>query len=156
MLPVLQYGPSAAGGGSYWTVASWYFVGSSVYYTSPITVSVGDPLNGVIALTDVHPTNSTSYYDYSASFKNISDTTLVVRNTVQLIWAALALESYNVKPNTPQDYPPGLTVFYPTNISLSPMVKWTPQSHDHVTTTVNVDGPTNSEITFQYPYNSSV
>lgn len=22
--PVLQYGPSAAGGGSYWAVASWY------------------------------------------------------------------------------------------------------------------------------------
>ncbi len=46
--PVLQWGPSAGGGGTYWTFASWY-VGSFGYYVSNlITVSTGDHLVGRI------------------------------------------------------------------------------------------------------------
>jgi len=46
--PVLQYGPSVAGGGSYWNAASWYVAGSQDTYYSPlIHVSVGDTLDGL-------------------------------------------------------------------------------------------------------------
>ena len=44
--PVLQYGPSAAGGGNYWAIASW-FVGTGGAWHSPLeTVKAGDTLYG--------------------------------------------------------------------------------------------------------------
>lgn len=39
--PQLQWGESAAGGGDYWTIASWYMTGSGNYISEPITVTPG-------------------------------------------------------------------------------------------------------------------
>jgi hypothetical protein len=66
--PVLQYGPSAAGGGSFWAVASWYISSSNeVFFTTPISVEVDQELTGVISLTG----NSGSVFDYTTSFTGI-------------------------------------------------------------------------------------
>ena len=46
--PVLQWGPSAAGGGKYWAIASWY-VGPKRTVHGPLKrVSVGDRLGGTV------------------------------------------------------------------------------------------------------------
>lgn len=44
--PVLQYGPSAAGGGAYWTIASWYCTNASCPHSTLKRVGVGDVIEG--------------------------------------------------------------------------------------------------------------
>ena len=147
---MLQYGPSAAGGGEYWSVASWYLAGSGTYHTGLVTVSVGQSLDGVITLTD----SSDGQYSYVTSFTDVAGTTLAVSGAEQLVWATETLESYSV--NSPSDYPQGSTVFSSINVKTtggSPSVTWTAVSDipDGVTTTVNVQGATNAEVTIKYP-----
>jgi hypothetical protein len=44
--PVLQWGASPAGGGSYWAVASWYVTSlGAAFYTPAVKVNPGDTLN---------------------------------------------------------------------------------------------------------------
>src|SRR5450631_577254 len=64
--PVLQWGPSAAGGGAYWAVASWYADGQSghSFYSTPVRVNVGDVLTGVMTLTGTSGTQ----HSYSCDF----------------------------------------------------------------------------------------
>jgi hypothetical protein len=45
--PVLQFGSSAAGGGNYWAIASWY-VGPSVFFSELLTVNTNDVINGTM------------------------------------------------------------------------------------------------------------
>ena len=148
--PVLQYGPSAAGGGAYWTVASWYLVGSNTYHTSLVRVSVGQSLDGVITLTG----SSGGKYNYVTSFTNVAGTTLTATGADQLVWATETLESYAV--TSPSDYPHGSTVFSSINLKTSsgtPYVTWTAVSDipDGLITTVNVQGATNAKVTIKYP-----
>jgi hypothetical protein len=50
--PVLQWGISAAGGGPYWAVASWYVGGDGhAFHTTPIRVNTGDTVVGVMKAT---------------------------------------------------------------------------------------------------------
>ena len=149
--PVLQYGPSAAGGSAYWTVASWYVVGSQAYYTKLARVAVGQSLQGVITLTG---STSGGKYNYVSSFSNVGGTTLTLSNAAQLVWATETLESYNVV--TGSDYPQGSTVFSAINIKTTagtPSVQWTPvsDSADQLSTTVNVQGATGAKVTIKYP-----
>ena len=149
--PVLQYGPSAAGGGGYWTIASWYLVGSNTYHTSLVSVSVGQSLDGVITLTG----SSGSAYNYVTSFTNVAGTTLTATGADQLVWATETLETYAV--NSSSDYPQGSTVFSSINLKTSsgtPSVTWTAVSDtdDGLITTVNVQGATNAKVTIKYPY----
>ena len=45
--PVLQYGPSAAGGGNFWSEAVWYISSSNnVFFGTLQRVNVGDTING--------------------------------------------------------------------------------------------------------------
>jgi len=147
--PVLQYGPSAAGGGEYWAVASWYLVGSDTYYTSPIQVNPGDTLDGVITLTSTDGTN----YDYVTSFSNIGGTSLTASNSAQLVWATETLEVYSVE--SLDDFPTGSTEFFDINISTTtgtPSMSWTCVSDtaDGIDCTVTEDGPINAIITITY------
>jgi hypothetical protein len=148
---VLQYGPSAAGGGRYWSVASWYLVGSQVYHTSLIRVAVGRSLTGVIVLTGERGNS----YNYATYFSNIPGTTLTVRGSAQLVWATETLESYGV--TTSSDYPTGSTIFFDIYLRTTrgfPFVEWSPVSDlaDKLTTTVNVQGAEDAKITIKYPF----
>ncbi|KAF8313644.1 hypothetical protein DL93DRAFT_2167757 [Clavulina sp. PMI_390] len=148
--PVLQYGPSAAGGGAYYAVASWYLVGSAVYHTTPVRVRPGQTLTGAIYLTG----GSSTSYNYITSFTNIPATSLNVFGAAQLVWATETLEVYGVQ--YASDFSPGSTVFSNINIKTSagtPNVAWTPVSsvQDNVVTTVNSQGATNAKITIKYP-----
>jgi len=44
--PVLQWGPSAAGGGQYWAIASWFVGGPSTVYSKLVTVQPGETIFG--------------------------------------------------------------------------------------------------------------
>lgn len=147
--PVLQWGESAAGGGAYWSVASWYLVGSSTSFTTPVRVSAGQSLTGIISLT----ASSGSKYSYVTSFSGISGTSLSVANAAQLTWATLTLETYATTSSS--DYPTGSTVFSNTTLKLSsgtPSVTWTTVSDpaDGLSTVVNTQGATNAKVTITY------
>ncbi|KAF7345819.1 hypothetical protein MVEN_01603400 [Mycena venus] len=69
--PVLQYGPSAAGGGAYWAVASWYLSGGQTFHTTLQQVSVGQSLEGWISVSS----HSGTVFNYNSQFHNIGDST---------------------------------------------------------------------------------
>lgn len=46
--PVLSYGGSAAGGGNYWYITSWYVAPGGTYYGNNVTVNSGDTIHGAM------------------------------------------------------------------------------------------------------------
>ncbi|KAJ7478351.1 hypothetical protein FB451DRAFT_1396133 [Mycena latifolia] len=150
MQPVLQYGPSAAGGGAFWAAATWYLVGDQTYFTPLVPVEVGQTLNGLIELVG---TNG-STFNYRAEFTNIPKTALQIDGGEELAWATETLEAYAV--TGPSDYPAGSTVFSGINLELvggeTPAVTWdvVNDETDGLSTTIDVDGPTDAQLTIQY------
>jgi len=104
--PVLQWGPSAAGGGKYWAITNWYVSSSQAFFGSLVTVSAGASLTGVMKETAVSGSN----YSYNSSFTGYpAASALQVNNVPQAFWAAETLESYGV--TTPSTmYPPNSDV----------------------------------------------
>jgi len=124
--PVLQWGPSHAGGGSYWSVASWYVLGNGqAFYTPPVPVNEGDVLVGLMTLT----AQGGGLFSYQSEFQGIAGTQLPVQNVAELTWCNETLEAYNI--TACSDYP-ATDVTPMQSISLStgnstPDVHWTPQ-----------------------------
>lgn len=103
--PVLQWGPSACGGGSYWAIMNWYVTQSDAFYGDTlITVNDGDTLQGVMELTG----QSGAGYSYSSYFTGYSGCTLLVDSLPELSWANQTMETYGITAYT--DYPPDLMV----------------------------------------------
>ncbi|HEY6978375.1 MAG TPA: hypothetical protein VH396_18885 [Chitinophagaceae bacterium] len=99
--PVLQWGPSAAGGGPYWAITNWYVSSSNAFYGSLVRVSTGTILQGIMQTTR----RNGSKFNYNSSFKGYPvASSLQVNNARQLFWAAETLESYGVIKNS--NYPP--------------------------------------------------
>jgi hypothetical protein len=94
--PVLQYGPSAAGGGNYWAIASW-FVGSGGAWHSPLeTVYPGDTIYGRTQQTG---SGSTLTYTSEASDLRTGAYSYINVYSTGLHWTwafAGVLEVYNV------------------------------------------------------------
>jgi hypothetical protein len=99
--PVLQWGPSAAGGGASWQVASWYAGGpGQVAQHAPLTpVSVGQTLVGGITWTN----ESGAGYTYLCGFQGIPNSVIVAQNIPELTWVVQTLETYNCQ--VASDYP---------------------------------------------------
>jgi hypothetical protein len=99
--PVLQWGPSAAGGGNNWSVASWYADGQSgqSFYSSLVNVNAGDVLVGVMTLTG----QSAQGFSYNCEFQGIANTSLAVQNIQELTWCIETLEVYGITKCS--DYP---------------------------------------------------
>jgi hypothetical protein len=124
--PVLQWGPSAAGGGKYWAITNWYVSSHQAFFGSLVEVNPGNALEGAIKETAV----SGNYYNYNSSFTGYASvSSLQVNNVPQAFWAAESLESYGVTdPSTM--YPPNSDIAMKaiqilqgsTNASIS----WTP------------------------------
>jgi len=150
--PVLQWGPSAAGGGQFWSIASWYVTsGGQAFHTNLINVSPGDNLIGVMTLTG----QSGSLFNYTSEFQGISGTNLPVSNIAELLWCNETLEAYSV--NQCSDYPnTNMTALTSINIQTaggSPSLNWTPinnvQDCGQHTIVVSND-PTNGEVDIFY------
>jgi len=98
--PVLQFGPSAAGGGNNWAVASWYVDSAGgAYHSQLVQVNPGDTLVGIMTLTGSGP----SGFDYECVFQGIANASLPVQNIQQLTWCAETLECYGITKCS--DYP---------------------------------------------------
>jgi hypothetical protein len=99
--PVLQWGPSAAGGGLYWSVTNWYVSGVEAFYGTLIKVKAGQNLQGVMKSTG----RNGNLFDYTSFFTGFANSSsLKVSNAAQLFWAAETLETYHCQKLT--DYPP--------------------------------------------------
>jgi len=99
--PVLQYGPSAAGGGNYWSIVNWYVSSSgAALYSSLVQVDPGQSLQGVMTLTD----QSGGLCSYTSSFPDFF-IDLQVYDVEELTYVYESLEAYEI--TTPSDYPAG-------------------------------------------------
>ncbi|WP_259068420.1 hypothetical protein HDF24_09345 [Mucilaginibacter sp. X4EP1] len=122
--PVLQWGTSAAGGGSYWAIANW-FVASGFYAVQMplITVSAHTSLQGIMTYTGQQAGSGS--YDYTSSFSGYSNAlTLVDGGSVDISSGTTpyvplqtttveTLEAYSSSggtPVSPSDYPPDFDV----------------------------------------------
>jgi len=99
--PVLQWGSSAAGGGSYWSVASWYADGQGgvAFHTDLVRVNPGDVLVGVMTLTG----QADGKFSYNCEFQGIANTSLPISKVQELTWNIETLEAYGVQQCS--DYP---------------------------------------------------
>jgi hypothetical protein len=99
--PVLQWGPSAAGGGAYWAIANWYVDGSNgtALHSNLVRVNPGTVLTGIMTQTGTTGSN----YNYVSSFSGYSSINLTVNNIAKLFWADETLETYNIA--TCSNYP---------------------------------------------------
>lgn len=126
--PVLQWGPSPAGGGSRWMVASWYVDGEGgpAFHSPLCEVEAGDVLAGFMTLTG----RSAGGMAYRCEFKGLPDSNLAIQDVPELTWCCQTLEAYEVTKLT--DYPDtGLTAFRAIDLrvgvgpSAEPALAWT-------------------------------
>lgn len=150
--PVLQWGNSYAGGGPYWSVASWYVLGTGqAFYTPLVKVNVGDVLVGVMTLTG----QSGGKFSYRCEFEGIPGTSLPVQNVDELVWCNQTLEAYSI--TACSDYP-NTDFTAMTNINIltgntAPSLSWSPSNSvtdcgQH--TLVPYDGATSGEVDLYY------
>ena len=123
--PVLQWGPSAAGGGAFWSVASWYVDGQGgpAFHTNLVRVNPGQVLTGVMWQTG-HPGN---LFNYNCEFTGIANTALPINNVEELTWNIETLEAYGCQQCS--DYPnTNFTAFTGIDFQTSagrPALNWT-------------------------------
>jgi hypothetical protein len=101
--PVLQWGRSPAGGGDFWSVATWFVgpPGTPAFHSDGVVrVSPGDSLIGVMTLTGQGPGGSS----YSGGFFGVGGASWSVSNIPELTWMVETLEAYGV--TQAGDYPP--------------------------------------------------
>jgi hypothetical protein len=96
--PVLQYGVSAAGGGSYWAIASWWVgAGGAARYSSLLTVNPGDTIRGTITATNCDTNGGCKFVIVTRDETLDNSRQLTVVETVPYTWAqAGVLEMYDV------------------------------------------------------------
>ncbi len=126
LLPALQWGPSAAGGGEYWSVASWYVGGTTgaVFHGELVPVSVGDELTGVIRLAG----RQRAHCDYRSGFEEFPDADLPVFHVRDLSRCGVVMAAYGIKQCS--DYPDANAMGF-RNIELMtgfrhPALTWSP------------------------------
>jgi hypothetical protein len=123
--PVLQWGPSAAGGGNSWAVASWYADGQGgvAFHSNLVSVNPGDELVGVITQT----ASQNGLFSYNCQFEGIANTSLPIANVQELTWCIETLEAYGLQQCS--DYPDAnFTAFYGIDLETgagAPALAWT-------------------------------
>jgi hypothetical protein len=105
--PVLQYGPSAAGGGQYWAIASWY-VGTSTVHSTLQQVNAGDTITGTMTTTGDCSTGSCKFVIVTRDVTSSHSRTLSVYETEPYTAVqAGVLEAYQI--NACSDLPAATT-----------------------------------------------
>jgi Repeat of unknown function (DUF346) len=126
--PVLQWGVSAAGGGNYWAVASWYAdgQGGQAFHTDLVRVNPGDLLTGVMTLTG----QSGGNFSYNCEFNGIANTSLPIQNVQQLTWCVETLEAYGIKgaPDYPVTFRVPMKAIDIKTGTTTPAVNWAPSN----------------------------
>src|SRR5207302_11313360 len=141
----LQWGVSAAGGGDYWSVASWYVTSrGQAFHTPLVRVAPGDLLVGEMALVG----EARGKRSYTCELRGLPRTRLLLQNVAELSWSTESLEAYGVTGCA--DYPASKQVPF-TAIRLytdvHPGLRWTSvdrvtdcDQHAHVVSHSSMDG----------------
>lgn len=125
--PVLQWGSSYAGGGKYWSIASWYVLDDgNAFYTNLIPVKPLDELVGLMTLTG----QANGKFSYRSEFVGFANSVLTIQDVDELVWCNETLEAYSIEhgsdyPNTPY------TAFQQIQIQTgasTPTLSWSPQN----------------------------
>jgi len=119
--PVLQWGPSEAGGGEYWSLASWYVDSNdNAYYSTLTKTDAGNVITGTMVLGDDKKWVITAVDDKAAS------TVLTIATNTSEPYAFVTLEVYTVSKCL--EYPTGSDLFY--NLMFAPTFTptWTPET----------------------------
>ena len=120
--PVLQWGASAAGGGNYWSVASWYVTSrGQAFHTPLLRVEPGDTLVGDMTLVG----QARGKLSYSCELRGLPRTRLLLENVTELSWSTESLEAYGV--TRCSDYPASRVPFTAIRLltNLHPAIRWT-------------------------------
>ncbi|KAF8912186.1 hypothetical protein CPB84DRAFT_1761523 [Gymnopilus junonius] len=153
--PVLQYGVSPAGGGPYYSIASWYLINSNVYFSDLIQVQPGQELTGYMVLVSTTTSGSTTEYVWAVYFGGYRGTIITIQTTEQLNWAYEALEIYGTQSTA--DLPSGntdmsgISVTYENNESPSSL-SWTTISDptDEISMSILSSSSTNGAVRITY------
>jgi hypothetical protein len=142
--PVLQYGPSEAGGGSYWSIASWYVSDSGAVYSTLQTVSTGDSIFGNMTLL-----KDGKWYIATNSKQTGKSTSINVRVTTPELWAFVTLEVYSIQ--SCNDFPKGAISY--SGLSMTHLTspinpKWQTESQNDCNERVTVNSPSSVTLTF--------
>lgn len=98
--PVLQWGKSQAGGGSFWSISNWYIDTSGhVYHSGSVPMLPGQVLTGIISLGQ----ETSGLFSYVVSFDGYSTLDLNVAGIEALMYASETLEAYQIGDRN--DYP---------------------------------------------------
>ena len=126
LVPALQWGPSAAGGGEYWSVASWYVGGTTgaVFHGELVPVNTGDELTAFVNLER----RQRAHFDYRCGFEGLNEADLPVYHVRELSRCGEVLAAYGIKQCT--DYPAANSTGF-RNIDLMtgfrrPPLAWSP------------------------------
>lgn len=108
--PVIQWGSSAAGGGAYWALASWYVYSSGYFVSKLININVGDVILGTQTTSHCNKSGSCDWTITGTDETLKTSTTLKVTGLDPQEHAVLTLEVYGVL--SCSDYPAsGSTTF---------------------------------------------
>jgi len=139
--PVLQWGSSAAGGGEYWSMASWYVDSAGNSHWSVLKQSTsGHTIQGNMVLRGI--TWSIEILDVESS---VSSTLSIATNTSEP-YAFVTLEVYSV--SNCLEYPTGTDMF--DNLVFAPEFspEWTPVATPGCQEGVNVVNATSVQLKF--------
>jgi len=141
--PVLQWGPSAAGGGKYWSIASWY-VGNqgTVVYSTIQQVANGAQIFGYMNL------NANSTWTITTATSSIQ-TTINVTPGASELYAFVTLEVYSV--SKCGDYPTGTIPYTNLVVDVNGQVStpsWSPTVTPGCGENVATSNPSTVTITF--------
>jgi len=143
--PVLQWGKSAAGGGAYWAIASWFVSSSNAVYSQILKVAVGDTILGNMTLDAANSKWTISTNDTTLGIS----TPLTVQTGVAEIDAFVTLEVYGV--TSCGDYPNGSDTFtglYITANGAQVTPNWVVETEPGCSEAVTVLSPSQVKIIF--------
>jgi hypothetical protein len=144
--PVIQFGPSEAGGGAYWAAASWWVTsGGQALYSTLTNCNTGDNIFGYMIMQEQ------GTWDIGTVINGGAHTVLTVNNVAQQTFASVTLEAYNIQDC--QDYPADgkitfkSLVLYDSNSQVSPT--WSPDvEYTSCNEQVISSGPSTVTITY--------
>jgi len=137
--PVLQFGVSAAGGGDYWALASWYVDSNDNAFWSNLTqTTAGNVIQGNMVDTGDEKTGSWAIISNDTT-ANVATTLNIMTNTTEP-FAFVTLEVYTV--SNCNEYPAGSVEFTDLVFDPSFTPTWTPeiQKDCDESVTVGTDG----------------
>jgi len=141
--PVLQFGTSEAGGGTYWSMASWYVDSNgNAYYSALTNTMSGHTIQGNMARNNM---NRVWEIDTIDTNTNMGTTLNIATNTTEP-YAFVTLEVYSV--SSCGEYPTGTDTF--SNLVFRPVFSpsWTIVTAGGCEETVVVNSPSSVSIDF--------